>query len=149
MGLIDSPENGATEIPGTSNESIFVFLAGPIRHWWKDGEWDSPLHKKYVIARDWLHEELSDDFLVYAPYRAWRGPWNENAQEVNDEAVRWSDVFVEIQVPGVPAVGTDAERNQAENDGIPVITLTLADTGNTLYNQIQEVKNQVRNHGRR
>lgn len=109
MSLIDSPDNGATEIPGTSNDSLMVFLAGPIRHWWTPGVENSRLHRLYCKTRDYVHLELSADFLVYSPHRAWRGPWDKRAQFINDAAVRTADVFVWLRVDGVLAHGTDEE----------------------------------------
>lgn len=116
MGLIDSPLNGATEVPGTSNDSVFVFLAGPIRHWWFPGMWNTSDHQKYTLIRDYAHDVFSEDFLVYAPHRAWRGPWNEVAQEVNDLAVRKCHVFVYLTGHGIVATGTDAELRLAQKE---------------------------------
>ena len=126
MPLINSPDNGATEIPGTSNaDSIFVFLAGPIRHWWKNGQWDSLEHRTYTDMRSAVHKVLSDEFLVYAPHRAWRGPWNIVAQQINDHAVSLCDTLVAIKIPEVEATGTDEEIALAQELGIPIFILNM------------------------
>lgn len=121
MGLIDSPDNGATEIPGTTNHSIVCSLIGPIRYWWAKGQWASTLHQQFTLYRDAVFDTLSEDFLVYAPHRAWRGPWDFRAQEVNDLAVSRSDVVVVMQVANVTAYGTEQEIRLAERLVIPII----------------------------
>lgn len=127
-GLIDSPANGATEIPGTSADALFVFLAGPIRHWWAPGMWDSLEHQAYTAFRTLVHYELSADFLVYAPHLAWRGPWNEGAQAVNNAAVAACDALVWLDIPGVVAAGTAAEVATAERAGIVTHRIWVGDT---------------------
>lgn len=103
--LIDSPDNGATEVPGTSADALFVFLAGPIRHWWAEGQWGSTRHGIYVAFRDMVHGDLSEEFLVYAPHRAWRGPWNEVAQRVNDSAVQSCHALVDNDADPLVRIG--------------------------------------------
>lgn len=127
MGLIDSASNGATEVPGTSADATFVFLASPIRGWWAPGMWESPLHVAYTSFRDAVHDRLSSDFLVYAPHRAWRGPWNEVAQRVNDAAVLSCHALVYLNVPGMIAEGTRSETELAAEHGIPTFRLDLSD----------------------
>lgn len=126
MGLIDSPLNGATEVPGTSHDATFVFLAGPIRHWWGEGQWNSTTHQQYTYVRDYAHEVFSEDFLVYAPHRAWRGPWNEVAQQVNDLAVDSCHAFVYFQIEGVVAKGTDAEWERASKASKKIIRIPFS-----------------------
>jgi hypothetical protein len=125
MGLIDSPENGATEIPGTSNDSLFVFLGGPIRYWWTPGVEGSYLHRLYMTQREQIHAWLSEDYLVYAAHRAWRGPWNEVAQKINDMAVLTCDAFVWLHVDGVLAHGTDEELWLAQHHGKPAFRIDI------------------------
>lgn len=139
MSLIDSPENGATEIPGTSNDSLFVFLAGPIRYWWTPGVEGTRLHTLYLHQRNLVHQELSGDFLVYAPHRAWRGPWNGAAQKINDLAVITCDAFVWIQVPGVRAWGTYEELLLARDKNKPIFPLIISDD-HDVSAQLEELK---------
>lgn len=127
MSVIDSASNGATEIPGSSHDALFVFLAGPIRCWWAPGMWGSPAHATYTTFRDLVHAELSADFLVYAPHRAWRGPWNEAAQRVNDHAIALSDALVWLDVPGQVADGTAAEVDLARRALVPTHRLAVDD----------------------
>lgn len=142
MSLIDSPDNGATEIPGTSNNSLFVFYAGPIRHWWGTGRWGTRAHKVYTNQRDTIHTELSADFLVYAPYRAWRGPWNELAQKVNEHAVMLCDAMVWLHVDGVLAHGTDEELLLAMDMGKPTFDIGVGDNY-TVWDQLADVKQKL------
>ena len=121
VSLINSSENGATEVPGTSNSSLFVFLAGPIRYWWTPGLEESYLYKTYSNMRDNLHEQLSKEFLVYAPHRAWRGPWDERAQALNDNVIRACDAVVYLDHPHIPAAGTSREREIAVSYKIPCL----------------------------
>lgn len=140
MGLINSAANGATEIPGTSNDSLFVFMACPIRYWWTPGVEGKPIHTMFMEARDRIHFELSADFLVYAPWRAWRGPWNEIAQEVNDHAITLSDAFVWLSVDGVRAQGTADELELAKSERIPHFEINC---NKNIRNQLADVKRQL------
>jgi hypothetical protein len=75
--------------------------------------------------RETVHKVLSDEFLVYAPHRAWRGPWNSVAQQINDHSVSLCDTLVAIKVPGVEAAGTDEEITLAQELGIPIFILNM------------------------
>lgn len=147
MGLIDSPENGATEIPGTSNDSLFVFLAGPIRHWWSLP--DVSGKDQYFNHREIAHQVLSEDFLVYSPHRAWRGPWNEVAQQVNDHALGLCHAFVYLHVPGIVASGTEAECALANELGIPVLKISTGafwTSLNVTMNRLHQInKDRIKN----
>jgi hypothetical protein len=109
--------------------------------------WLSPIHRQYVALRDYVHFRLSNDFLVYAPFRAWRGPWNDVAQEVNNLAIAHCDAFVEIQIPGIVATGTDEERDRADEYEIPIYTIIMRpenDWGISAYmNRVTEVHDAI------
>lgn len=143
MTLINSPDNGATEIPGTSNDdSLFVFLAGPIRHWWTPGVEGSNIHQLYLYQRDFIHKVLSDDYLVYAPHRAWRGPWNSVAQKVNDLSVLTCHAFVWLRVDDVLAHGTDEELYLANQAGKPCFMIEIGHKY-SVANQLYDLKDKL------
>lgn len=127
MGTINSPDNGATEVYGTTHDSKVVFLGSPIRYWWtvEDGHTlhETYRYKLYADFREGVRNMLSQEFMVYSPHLALRGPWNEmRGTALNDFALMQSDAFVQIDA-GVPMLGTDHERELAENEGIPVYTI--------------------------
>ncbi len=124
MSLIDSEENGATEIPGTSNDSLMVFLGGPIRYWWGEGK-GTQLHSRYMMLREATHRSLSNDYLVYAPYRALRGPWDARAQHINDAAIFECDALVAMTVEGIPAEGTEEEFTLAQGFHKTALTIRV------------------------
>jgi hypothetical protein len=145
VSLIDSPENGATEYPGSSNNSTFVFLAGPIREWWKPGRWGDRDHLIYSQIRDEVHETLSADFLVFAPHRAWRGPWDVRAQVINDQAISIADIFVQILVYGVSATGTGEEHALAIKRKIPIFTVNVQlHHPDTYRSQLEAIHSQIK-----
>jgi hypothetical protein len=98
-----------------------VFIAVPVKHWW-DENWKTPPHRAFMAWRDLVYDKLVEaDFLCYAPWRAWRGPWDEVAQAGNDVALRICDVMVNLRPPGVPSDGTDGEAQQIAKLGKPVV----------------------------
>jgi hypothetical protein len=122
-------EHGAVQVESGENANPpFVFLAGPIRFWWEDGQWDSPLHQQYTKWRDDVRVALVRiGCLVYSPHRAWQGRWNERAQAVNDAAIRAATVVIDLRIPGVPADGTEREIETAYQAGVPVEPLAIGD----------------------
>jgi hypothetical protein len=122
--------HGAVQVEsGEDANPPFVFLAGPIRFWWAEGQWGSELHQRYTKWRDDVRIALvRAGCLVYSPHRAWQGRWNERAQEVNDAAIRACTVVLDLRIPGVPADGTLQEVETAVQAGVPVVPLALGDT---------------------
>lgn len=113
---------GAVEVDLPSRRPLKVMLAGPIKFWWEPGQWDTALHAEYVRWRDAVRVAcVHAGFLVYSPHRAWQGAWHEDAQLVNDEAIRIADVMIDLSPPGVPRVGTDAEADFATQVGTAVV----------------------------
>lgn len=102
-----------------------VMLAGPIKAWWD--EWDSDRHKVYLEWRELLSTSLVEaGHLVYRPWEAWKGQWDDNdgdrvAQAVNDVAVRTAEVVLNLTPPGVPSHGTDVEVILCESIGKTII----------------------------
>ena len=87
---------------------MIVMLAGPIKHWWS--EYGSDAHLDYLAWRDYLDAALVEaGHLVYRPHKAFKGPWDENAQAVNEMAVRLVDVMFDLRPEGVPSAGTAME----------------------------------------
>jgi hypothetical protein len=129
--LLTSKDNGATEVPGTSQEGPVVFLAGPIRYWWGKDEKgrdrrESEQFKLYSNFRSYIRDRLGGEFMVYAPHLALYGPWNKIVgNEINNYALICSNAFVRIGVPDVPADGTDDEESQAKAIGIPTFSITM------------------------
>jgi hypothetical protein len=102
-------------------KALIVFLGGPIKHWW-DENWMTPEHLRYDEWRTKVEEAcIAAGFLVYKPFTAWKGTWNEQAQAVNNAVIEVVDVFLDLTPPGVPSNGTKAELIVAENVGTPVL----------------------------
>lgn len=109
------------------SQSRTVFLGGPIEHWWNTEEnpdmWHSPLAVAYRKWRDILNQAFVDKgYLVYRPHEAFKGPWNEKMQTVNDYVLGHSDAFVNMTPTGydIVALGTDHETQQAVWKKVPV-----------------------------
>lgn len=109
----------------TSFGSPIGMLAGPIEWWW-DTDLDphrfmSPEAIEYRHHREGVSEILVDaGYLVYRPWAAFKGQWNEEAQAINDWVVDIAHFLVNMN-PGVPAEGTEHEVARARARGIPVI----------------------------
>lgn len=120
--LLARAGHGAVEVDLPDRQPLKVMLAGPIKFWWSDGQWDSPAHRAYTSWRDAVRVAcVKAGFLVYSPHRAWQGAWHEDAQRVNDEAIRIADVMIELSPHGVPHDGTEAEAAFAATVDTPVI----------------------------
>lgn len=87
-----------------------VFLAGPIKIWWQEGMWDSPMHKRFLVWRSALETAfVKAGFAVYMPHKAIRGRWNGALQRINDKGIEICDVMVYTTPHGIIADGTDGE----------------------------------------
>lgn len=106
--------------------SIIVALIGPIEYWWDTPEDPNRfLSPEAVEYREW-REKLNDflvreGYLVYRPYEAFKGAWDERAQVFNDAIVQVADVIVCMRPDGIPGKGTDHELDLAAKLGKPVI----------------------------
>jgi hypothetical protein len=102
-------------------KALIVFLGGPIKHWW-DENWMTPPHLRYDEWRSKVEEAcIAAGFLVYKPYTAWKGTWNEQAQLINNTVIQVVDVFLDLTPPGVPSAGTEEERAYAEHVGTEIL----------------------------
>lgn len=111
----------------TYNESVSVFLAGPIEYWWdteedpnrfmSDDAVEYRRHRDHV--RDWFVEH---GYLVYSPHTAFKGDWNEKMQPVNDYVLGLSDIVVNL-TPGYLEMGsgTAHEIDRARNLDKPIL----------------------------
>lgn len=112
--------NGAAEGDDHAPPAALVVLAGPIRWWWQDGRFGGPEHRAYDAARSAVAAALVDaGNLVYAPHVAFKGPWHESAQQVNDAAIAAAHCLIALRVSGVSADGTAAEVAAANRFGTP------------------------------
>lgn len=113
----------------TYNESKAVFLAGPIEYWWDTEEdpnrFNSPDAVEYRAhrerVRDWY---VANHYLVYCPWTAFKGDWNEKMQPVNDFVLDKSDLVVNLTPGYLPEgayKGTAHEIELAQGLGTPVI----------------------------
>lgn len=104
-------------------KALIVFLGGPIKHWW-DENWMSPEHLRYDEWRTKVEEAcIAAGFLVYKPYTAWKGTWNEQAQAINNEVIRVVDVFIDLSPKGVPSEGTKQEKMLAKGLKIQIVEI--------------------------
>ena len=102
-------------------KALIVFLGGPIKHWW-DENWMTSEHFRYDEWRSKVEDAcIAAGFLVYKPYTAWKGTWNEEAQELNDAVIRVIDVFIDMSPPGVPSKGTAEEKILAKELGTQIV----------------------------
>lgn len=110
-----------------------VFLAGPIDYWWCEN-WETPDHIIYLEWRKFVNQLLVEaGHLVYRPHEAWKGAWDEVAQEVNDVAIRICDVMIYLTPRDVPAYGTVAEVEQAQMMGKEVLWAPPGDPRNITH----------------
>ena len=112
--------NGCIEVDESPDECpLIVTIIGPIRIWWN--EWDSDRHKEYTAWRDEVRIALvKSGCAVYSPHRAIQGRWNIKLQEINDAAIRASNLVVAMTPDGVEANGTAGEILVAENANVCV-----------------------------
>jgi hypothetical protein len=104
--------------------STVVALLGPIKHWWGNDEkgnpiWGSPDHHYYTRHRDHVSRRLVEEgFLVYRPHEAFKGAWDERAQEINDFAILTADVSLVLNTDNaVLSDGTDDEMDLLDDNG--------------------------------
>ena len=122
--------HGAIEVESgeTGPPPPIVVLAGPIRHWWQPGQWDTPQHQEYVQWRDAVRVALvKAGCMVYSPHRAIQGSWNDAAQAINDAAISIAHVVVVLTPPGIPADGTAHEMGVATEIGVRLAPLPPGD----------------------
>jgi len=106
--------------------STIVALIGPIEYWWDTPEDPNRfLSQQAVEYRAW-REILNDflvreGFLVYRPHEAFKGPWDERAQMLNDVMVQMADVIICMRPEGVPGKGTDHELEVAARHSKTVV----------------------------
>ena len=127
--LIARSDNGAIQVdlPAPGTMPVKAMLAGPIKAWWGEGMWDTPLHRTYTSTRSLVRDTLvANGLLLFSAHTAWQGSWHEDAQRVNDMAIAISDVLIELYIPGIVADGTDAEVAVAKESGTTVLPF-LAD----------------------
>lgn len=102
-------------------KALIVVIGGPISHWW-DENWMSPEHIRYDEWRTKVEEAMiAAGFLVYKPYTAFKGTWNEEAQRINNAVISIADVLLVLTPDGVPSEGTDEEIEHAEQVGTKIV----------------------------
>jgi hypothetical protein len=127
------------------SESIVVAVIGPIEKWWNTEEepnkFNSSEARRYFHWRDCVCTALAEHFLVYRPHEAFKGPWNEKAQRVNDTALHVADFIVSLKEDDDVALGTDHERELAESFGRPVVNAPRPDitTSTTEYMRLAKM----------
>jgi len=126
--LLAREGHGAVEVDLPQVSPLKVMLAGPIKYWWSEGQWETPEHLEFIEWRDAVRVAcVKAGFLVYSPHRAWQGAWHEDAQQVNDAAIEMADVVLDLTPPGIPNDGTLAERAYALMVGTTVIDAPPSD----------------------
>jgi len=102
------------------SQSKVVFLAGPIEWWWGE-RFHSLEAVHYRAHREYVSQCLVEaGYLVYRPWDAFKGSWNERMQDVNDFVLLKSDIVIDMTPPGVEAIGTAHEVGTALRNIIPV-----------------------------
>ena len=133
--------NGAIQVESAQErglEPLMVMVGGPIKHWWMGDNWGSDLHNHFIGARKQVRDALiTAGHCTYFPNEAIKGSWTERAQLINDAAIINSDVFVRLDLPGVPAVGTDEEERVANDHGVPVLRVNVSAA--TLEDQLAQL----------
>lgn len=121
VNLLAKEGNGAVQVEASPDVvPLIVTLVGPIKVWWS--EWDSPRHQEYTHWRDAVRVALvKAGCAVYSPHRAIQGRWNEKLQEINNAAIRASDIIIVLTPPDTPADGTEQEIEYALQNGIGIM----------------------------
>lgn len=138
--------HGAIEVGLPVFKPLTVFIAGPIKYWWTipQEEWDThPVASKYFEWRGAVETALvKSGFLCISAHKMWRGAWHESAQAVNDAAIKFVDVFVDLTPKGIPAKGTAAEIKVALDNGTFVVKAPPGDMDeiNKLINTLYDYK---------
>jgi hypothetical protein len=106
--------------------TTIVALIGPIEYWWDTPDdpdrFNSQPAVEYRAWREILNDFLvREGFLVYRPHEAFKGPWDERAQMLNDVMVEMADIIICMRPDGVPGKGTDHELEVAGSLGKPVV----------------------------
>jgi hypothetical protein len=97
---------------------VIVMLAGPIKAWWGPPREGTHEHQHYLEWRTTVDAHLTRaGHLTYRPHEAFKGPWDERGQVVNDAILVAADVVLDLTPLGVPSEGTDAERAVAARHG--------------------------------
>lgn len=106
----------------STRKSLIVMIVGPIDYWWNEN-WHTKPHLDYILWRNEVNTKLVEaGHLVYRPHEAFKGAWNEHAQDVNVAAISVADCLVNIRPPGIPAYGTEAEIEIARLLAVPVVS---------------------------
>jgi hypothetical protein len=107
------------------SQSKVVYLAGPIEYWWD--RFDTPMAKAYRWYRDTISKKFVErGYLVYRPWEAFKGDWNERMQILNDVAVERSDYLVNLTPTLAPTgLGTQHEIEYARDKGVGVIHMPM------------------------
>jgi len=105
------------------SQSKVVYLAGPIEYWWQEDRFYTPFAEAYRWWRDEVSKAFVEaGYLVYRPWEAFKGDWNERMQILNDVAVENSDVLINLTPIIMPTgLGTEHEIYFAREKGVPVI----------------------------
>lgn len=140
--LLAREGHGAVQVDEAVTLPVIAFLAGPIKHWWSlsAADWGTGAHLAYTTWRDAVEVALvrTGAVATYSPHKAIRGAWHEGLQAINDAAIRAADVVLDLTPPGVPAVGTAAERTVADAAGVPVLAAPPGDDA-ALERLVEEV----------
>jgi hypothetical protein len=123
--------------------SVCAGLFGPIEHWWDTPadpnrflRWDAVKYRKHRI--DLQNFLVEHGILVYSPHNAFKGPWDERMQEINDWVVRHVDVLINMQPPGIPIRGTAVEIALGRALLKPIFNCPPGHDFNKLLAQIKE-----------
>lgn len=125
-------------------DSKVAFLCGPIEYWWNTQDdphrFNSFPAAMYRIHRDKVRDTLvRHNFLVYSPHGAFKGPWNERMQGLNDYALERSDVVINMSPPHIPGKGTAHETAYAIELGIPVVMWAPKDDFDACLTEVKRV----------
>lgn len=163
-----TPTHNTDAAPPEYQSKGLVFLAGAIKYWWLHvcnnckaeyitaqdeciecghnevyNLWGGHEHTCYTGWRDQVQRKLiAERYLSYAPHMAFKGTWYEDAQVINDAAIRASNVMLVLSPPNIPTLGTDEEVKIAHSAGVPVI---YAPPGTDLDNLFLAIQDEVQN----
>lgn len=133
--MLQTPSVGGSKI---------VSLIGPIEHWW-DTE-DDPYRFMSLPAIEYRAHRIelsgwlvSKGYLVYRAHEAFKGPWDDRAQKLNDFGIEISDIIINMSPPGIPGAGTAREAALAETLLKPVIAFPPRTSYQLLESQLNLV----------
>lgn len=131
------------QTPSTGH-STCIFLGGPIEYWWDTPEEPNRFNSEQAVSyrghRETLgHILVNEGYLVYRPHEAFKGPWDERMQDLNDLVIPRVDIFVNMKpywMRWQECPGTSHEVDLALQHGIPLVHAPQGRAGSAVLQEL-------------